>query len=137
VRDEPLFIAFLLTWIIYVPVVHLIGARRRTSPAFVALTHALPTVVAIAMASIFLIGDGATVRQCAAGSPSAEKLASLWAGLWPLLLFGAFFSAFSLLIATGAAIQRRLPRSRVAITLPGMAMSAFAFYIVITNFPDA
>jgi hypothetical protein len=137
VENQSLFIAFLIAWVVYVPLVYLIGWRFKLSPILTTLSHIYPTAVALAMARIFLLGSGHTIRQYNVGSPAAENLWSLWAGLWPLLLLAGLGSAIMLLRAIHMGAWRQLPIRSLAITVPSFAMSVFAFITVFINFPDA
>ncbi len=89
-ENRSLFIAYLVVWMPYVVGLHGYGRWKRLGQGAVALSHAAPSLVAITMAYIFLIGHGATVRQFVAGSEQGMDVWSLWVGLWPLLLLATF-----------------------------------------------
>ncbi len=63
-----MFLAYLVVWLPYLVGLHAYAWWRHLRQGVVALSHAAPSVVAILMTYIFLIGHGATVRQFTAGS---------------------------------------------------------------------
>jgi hypothetical protein len=105
--------------------------------AVVGLSHAAPSVVAISMTCIFLIGHGATVAQFVAHSERGMELWSLWVSLWPLLLLATFAAGIAQAIWIIAASVKREWRRWIPVALSGTAMSLFSFVTVASNFPDA
>jgi hypothetical protein len=89
------------------------------------------------MASIFLIGHGATVRQFAANSERGMDLWSLWVGLWPLLLVATFGAGAAQAVWTIVVSVKPEWRTWIPVGVLGTGMCAFSFVTVMTNFPDA
>lgn len=136
-ENEALFLAYLLTWPPYVLGIHAYARWKRISHAAAALSHAAPSLVAISMAYIFLIGHGATVRQFVASSDRGMGLWSLWVMLWPLLLHATFGAGALQAVLTLVAVFKRGWRKWILFSSSGTAMAAFAFMTVAQNFPDA
>lgn len=136
-ENRSLLMAYLAVWIPYVVSMHSYARSRRLSHGMVAVSHSAPSLVAITMACIFLLGHGATVAQLAVGNERSMDLWSLWVSVWPLLSIATFVSgAMQTLWMVGAALKRE-SRPSVPVAVLGAAMSAFAFMTVLSNFPDA
>ncbi len=135
-ENKPLFIAYLATWLMYVAAIHGYAMWSRISHARVGLSHAAPSLVAISMACIFLIGGGATVRQHVAYSGLGMSLWSLWVALWPLLLLATFGAGVAQAVWTIVASVTRGRRARVPVAALGTGMCVFSFVVVMENFPD-
>lgn len=136
-ENKSILIVYLVTWVFYVVGVHVFGKWKRLRQAFVVLSHIVQSVVAISMTYIFLIGHGATVRQFVANSDRGMDLWSLWVGLWPFLLLATFGSGFAQGSLTITVLAKREKRVWAPITALGVAMNAFSFVTVGSNFPDA
>lgn len=136
-ENKSIFISYLLTWILYIAGIHAYGVRWRLSQTAVCLSHAVPSLIAISMAWIFLIGHGVTVRQFVGNSERGMDLWSLWCGLWPLLLLTTFVVGFSQIVMTIAVAVNREFRKWVPVAALSAGMCAFAFMTVLSNFPDA
>ncbi len=132
-----LFYAYLLTWLGYVVGIHAYAVRKRLNHGILLVSHAMPSLVAVLMAFIFLIGRGATVRQFVGESENGMDLWSLWLDLWPVLLFGSASAALVNLVWTITACMKKTQRKWLVITAAGTVMSVFAFFTVALNFPDA
>ena len=89
------------------------------------------------MTYVFLIAGGATVAQFVAGSESGMDLWSLWSDLWPVLLFATAASGFINLVWMIIVCVKKSQRRWISITVAAVIMSAFAFFTVAANFPDA
>jgi len=57
-ENRTLLIAYLVVWLPYVVGLHVYAHWSRLGHRNVALTHAVPSLVAITMADIFLLGGG-------------------------------------------------------------------------------
>ncbi len=136
-ENRTLFIAYLVVWLPYVVGIHSYGQWRRLNQAVVTLSHAAPSVVAVTMAYIFLLGHGATVRQFVAGSEGGMDLWSSWVGLWPLLLLVTFGAGVAQTVCLIAVSVKHGLRMWIPVALTGSAMCAFSFLTVMSNFPDA
>jgi ABC-type dipeptide/oligopeptide/nickel transport system permease component len=136
-ENRTLFVVYLAVWLPYVAGLHAYGWWRRLGQGGVALSHAMPSLVAMTMAYIFLIGHGATVRQFVAGSERGMDLWSLWVGLWPLLLLTTFGAGVAQALWMIVVSVKREWRPWIPVPLTGTAMCAFSFLTVMTNFPDA
>ena len=136
-ENRTLFMAYLVSWFLYVAGIHGYALWRRTGHGAVALSHAAPSIVAISMAYIFLIGHGATVRQFVAHSERGMDLWSLWVRLWPLLLFATFGAGVAQAIWTIVVSVKREWRMWIPVAVLGTGMCAFSFMTVAQNFPDA
>ena len=136
-ENRTLFVAYLVVWIPYVVGLHGYGRWKRLGQGAVALSHAVPSFVAITMAYIFVIGHGATVRQFVAGSEQGMDVWALWVGLWPLLLLATFATGVAHAVWMLAVSLKRESRTWIPVALTGAAMCAFSFLTVMTNFPDA
>ena len=136
-ENRTLFLAYLAVWLPYLVAIHAYARWRRLRHGVVALSHAAPSVVAISMTYIFLIGHGATVRQFAAGSERGMELWSLWVGFWPLLLLATFGTGIAHAVWIVVASVKREWRVWIPVALLGTAMCAFSFLTVMSNFPDA
>ncbi len=136
-ENRALFIAYLMAWLLYVAGIHGYALQRRLAQAAVALSHGVPSLVAISMAYIFLIGHGATVRQFVAHSDRGMDLWSLWVGLWPLLLLATFAAGLAQAVWTIVVVVTRERRDWIPVAVSGTAMCAFSFVTVMSNFPDA
>ena len=136
-ENRTLFIAYLVTWLLYVAGIHGYALWRRLGQAAVALSHAAPSLVAISMAYIFLIGHGATVRQFVAHSKRGMDLWSLSVGLWPLLLLATFGAGVAQAVWTMVVSVKREWRTWIPVAVLGTGMCAFSFVTVMRNFPDA
>jgi len=132
-----MFLAYLVVWLPYLVGLHAYAWWRHLRQGVVALSHAAPSVVAILMTYIFLIGHGATVRQFTAGSERGMELWSLWVGLWPLLLLATFGAGVAQAIWIVVASAKREWRVWIPVALLGTAMCVFSFLTVMSNFPDA
>ena len=136
-ENRALFIAYLVTWLVYVAGIHGYALWKRINQAVVAISHVVPSLVAALMTYIFLIGHGATVRQFVAYSERGTDMWSVWVGLWPILLcatFGAGVVQAILAIFVAAKPERR---AWLPVAALSTGMCAFAFMTVIANFPDA
>jgi len=136
-EKRTLFVAYLVLWTPYVAGLHGYGWRRRLNQGVVALSHAAPSVVAVTMAYIFLIGHGATVRQLVSDSERGMDLWSLWLGLWPLLLLATFGAGGAQAVWMIVVSMKREWRPWIPVALTGTAMCAVSFLTVASNFPDA
>lgn len=136
-ENRTLFIAYLLVWLPYVVGLHAYAHWQRLAHGSVTLSHAAPSLVAITMAYIFLLGHGATVRQFVAGSEGGMELWWLWVGLWPLLLLATFGAGIAQTVCLIVVSVKRGLRTWIPVTLTGTAMCAFSFLTVMSNFPDA
>lgn len=136
-ENRSLFIAYLVVWIPYVVGLHGYAWWRRLGHGVVVLSHAAPSLVALGMAYIFLLGHGATVRQFVAGSDRGMDLWSLWVGLWPLLLLATFGAGVAQTVWMVVVSVKRGSRTWIPVALTGTAMCAFSFVTVMSNFPDA
>lgn len=134
-ENRTLFLLFLIAWAVCVPVMYVVSIHLRASLRFVTLAHIVPTIVALVMAGIFLVGNGATVAQFAAGSQSATNLSTLWGVLWFLFLPVTFGSSVLLFGATCFAAVRA--RRYLMATVLGLGLSILALFTVAANFPDA
>lgn len=136
-ENRSLFIAYLVVWMPYAVGLHGYAWWRRLSHGAIVLSHAAPSLVAMTMAYIFLIGHGVTVRQFVAGSEQGMDLWSLWVSLWPLLLLATFAAGVAQTVWIIAVSVKRAWRAWMPVALTGTAMCVFAFFTVATNFPDA
>lgn len=136
-ENRLLFIAYLVVWLSYVVGLHVYAYWRRLGQGVVTLSHAAPSLVAITMAYIFLLGHGATVRQFVAGSQGGMDLWSLWVGLWPLFLLATFGAGVAQTVWLIVVSVKRVLRTWIPVALTGAAMCAFSFLTVMSNFPDA
>jgi hypothetical protein len=136
-ENRSIFIAFLVAWALYVPTIHVASARMRIRLSVSTLSHLVPTIIALGMICIFLIGHGATVRQFVAGSERGVDLWMIWVRLWPLFLLAAFISAILHVMATFAVATTPAARRYLVVTIAGFLMAVFAFAAVYENFPDA
>jgi hypothetical protein len=135
-ENRPIFIAFLVAWTLYVPIIYIASARLRVRLSAATLSHLAPTSAAIAMTYIFVIGHGESVRQLVSGSERGMDLWSLWVVLWPVLLLTSLISAIANFVVAIAALKTG-SRRHLPVTIPGVVMAIFAFFAVIENFPDA
>lgn len=136
-ENRPLFFNYLLCWIIYVAAIHIVGRRRHLSAGRIIASHFVPSFVACLMTYIFVIRGGATVVQYVAGSDEGVAHWSLWVNWWPVLLFLTFVSgvvhfAWSIYSSVAKKERRWIPSA-----MASCAMSLFAFWTVMANFPDA
>ena len=136
-ENRSLFVVYLVVWLLYVVGIHGYAWWKSLGQAVVGLSHAAPSVVAISMTCIFLIGHGATVAQFVAHSERGMELWSLWVSLWPLLLLATFAAGIAQAIWIIAASVKREWRGWIPVALSGTAMSLFSFVTVASNFPDA
>lgn len=136
-ENKSLLIAYLAVWIPYVTAIHGYTRWRQLSHSVVVLSHAVPSLVAMTMAYIFLLCHGQTVRQFVANSDRGMDLWSLWVDVWPMLLQATFAAGVAQLVWMMVVSVRRSWRPWVPVALTGTAMCAFAFLTVICNFPDA
>jgi hypothetical protein len=136
-EDRTLFIAYLVVWLLYVAGLHAYACWRRLDRRVVTLSHTVPSLVAIAMTYIFLFGHGTTVRQLVAGSERGMDLWSLWVGVWPWLLLTTFGAGAAQAIWMFVVSVKRGSREWIPVALTGVAMCAFSFLTVMSNFPDA
>ena len=136
-ENRTLLLAFLATWAGCLLAAHLWARKERLPLASVLASHAVPSVVAIVMAYVFLIAGGATVAQFVAGSESGMDLWSLWFHLWPILLIATVVSGFTDLVWTIIACVKKSQRRWIPVAIAAVVMSVFAFFTVGANFPDA
>ena len=136
-ENRSLFITYLVTWLLYVAGIHGYALWRRISHVAVALSHAAPSLVAISMTYIFLIGHGATVRQYVAYSARGMDLWSLWVTLWPVLLLATFGVGVAQAVWTIVVSVNRDRRIWIPVAVLGTGMCVFSFVTVMANFPDA
>jgi hypothetical protein len=132
-ENRTLFIAYLVVWLPYVVGLHAYAYWRRLGQGVVTLSHAAPSIVAIMMAYIFLLGHGATVRQFVAGSEHGMDLWSLWVGLWPLLLLATFGAGVAQAVWMIVVSMKHGSRTWIPVALTGTAMCAFSFLTVISR----
>ena len=134
-ENPEILVFYLISWAIAVVAIHRLGRRQRLPFGALLASHLVPSIVAILMTWIFIIRRGATVAQLA-GTGEALDLWSVWFKLWPLLFVVCIASTLLCLIWTVAAIaKKQKPWIPVAATETGL--SAFAFFTVMLNFPDA
>lgn len=136
-ENRTLFITFLVLWLPYVAGLHAYAYWKRLGQGVVLVSHAAPSLVAVTMAYIFLLGHGATVRQFVAGSEGGMYLWSLWVDLWPLLLLATFAAGVTHAVWMIVVCVKRGSRRWIPVALTGTAMCAFSFLTVMSNFPDA
>lgn len=136
-ENRTIFFAYLAGWCTYLAAAYVWGHRRRLHLGVVFVSHIVPSAVAIIMIYVFLIGGGATVAQFVAGSESGMAMWSLWFHLWPILLMATGASGFVNLVWTIIACVRKTQRKWIPISTAAVLMSAFAFFTVGVNFPDA
>ena len=136
-ENRTLFIAYLLVWFPYVVGIHVYAHRRRLTHGSVSLSHAVPSLVAILMTWIFLLGHGATVRQFVAGSEGGIDLWSLWVNLWPLLLLATLGAGVAQAVCLIVVSAKHRFRTYIPVPMTGTAMCVFSFLTVLSNFPDA
>lgn len=140
-ENQPLLMVYLATWVFYVLGIHWfvaeVGPNGRAAQIIVGVSHAVPSLVALLMTYIFVIGQGATIAQFTAGSEHAMSLWSLWHSQWPVLLLSTFTAGLLQAVWTVVAGLRPEWRGWLPIAGSGAAMCAFAFMTVVTNFPDA
>jgi hypothetical protein len=127
---------YLVAWVLYVLVIHGYAWWKRLSQRTVVLSHAAPSLVAILMTCIFLIGHGATVMQFVAYSELGMDLWSMWAGLWPLLVLATFVGGVAQVVWIVVVCVKREGRAWIPVALLGAAMCAFSFVTVMDNFPS-
>ena len=136
-ENRTLFITFLALWLPYVVGLHAYAYWRRLGQGIVMLSHAAPSLVAVTMAYIFLLSQGATVRQFVAGREGEMDLWSLWVDLWPLLLLVTFGAGVTHAVWMIVVCVKRGSRRWLPVALTGTAMCTFSFLTVMSNFPDA
>jgi hypothetical protein len=136
-ENRTIFIAYLISWCAYVVVTHAWACLKRLAAVGVVAAHAVPSVVALAMAYVFLIAGGATRAQFVATSEAGMSMWSVWYFLWPILLFGSAGSAVAAAIWTIGACVKKPLRRWLPIAVAATAMSVLAFMTVGVNFPDA
>ena len=124
-ENRTLFIAYLVVWLLYVMGLHAYASWRRLGHGIVTLSHAVPSLVAITMAYIFLLGHGATVRQFVAGSEGRINLWSLWVDLWPLLLLGTFGAGVAQTVCLIVVSVNRGLRTWIPVALTGAVVRAY------------
>jgi hypothetical protein len=136
-ENRTLFVAYLLTWAGYLIAMYAFCRVRHLHLGIASISHLVPSVIAIMMIRIFLVGHGSTIAQFAAGSESATHLWKQWFHLWPALFFAAGTSVLVHLVWTAVAGFAARYRKWVPVSSSGLLMSLFAFLAVGTNFPDA
>ncbi len=136
-ENSTIFFAYLAIWCVYLVVVYAFGRHRRLHLGILSISHLVPSAVAIIMICIFLIGGGVTVAQYAAESESGMDMWSLWADLWPVLLFFSAASGIVHLVWAFVACMKKNQRKWIPVAIATVLMSVFALYTVLCNFPDA
>lgn len=132
-----LLIAYLVGWIACVLVLHWYGWRKRLDHYVVGFAHSVPSLVAILMTRIFLIGQGAAVRQFVADSEQGMELWTLWFRLWPLLFFLTLAAGVADFVWMILVSLKREWRVWIPVALVGALMCGCSFLTVLLNFPDA
>lgn len=136
-EDSRIFFVYLVSWCVYLAAAYIFGSCRRLHLGIVSMSHLAPSAVAIIMICIFLLGSGATVAQYSARSESGMDIWSLWASLWLPILFFSATSGVIHLIWIAVACVKKSQRKWIPVAAAAILMSAFAFYTVLANFPDA
>ena len=136
-ENSTLFNVYLMTWITSVAGIHLYGNSRHLNHGLICLSHAVPSVVALSMTCIFVIGGGASVAQIASSIPQGMNLWSLWFGLWPLFLFATFVAGVAQALLTLDFALNKSRRPWAPVTTIGTALCTVALVTVLYNFPDA
>jgi hypothetical protein len=136
-ENRTLFVAYLLAWCGYLIAMYAFCRVRHLHLGIASISHLVPSVIAVMMIRIFLVGHGSTIAQFAAGSEPATHLWRLWFHLWPALFFAAGTSVLVHLVWTAVAGFAVRYRKWVPVSSSGLLMSLFAFLAVGTNFPDA
>jgi len=136
-ENGTIFLTYLIVWPFYLLGIHVYAHVKKLNQGWILLSHSVPSLVAVVMAWIFLISDGATVAQFAAGSESTLRLWSLWFDLWPKLLLATFITGLVQFFGTFVLAIWPQRRKWIPVTLVGAVMSAFALMTVLLNFPDA
>lgn len=111
------------------------GRRRLGSLIASTLATILPLITLLLFVVVFVIGRSSNVAQLA--GESGYKLWSLWCGVWPLLFLGNPVALLGTLVA--ALLPPYPPRYWQSFTsrIFAIAAAGFAWYTVITFFPDA
>ena len=128
---------YIIAMCIYLIGMHVFAFRKKLSTKIVLFSHAIPTLTALTMTYIFIIGRGETVAQFAAGSETAMNMWSLWVNLFPFLIFGTLGYAIIHFIWLIAAGVNKSTRKWLPIIIASLLMSIFAFFVVLINFPSA
>lgn len=135
-NDRVMIYAYLATWIVYLMVIYgwfrHVGFRRLT---IISLSHALPSVIALVMAYIFLIRGATTNIQIIIGLDSGIHIWSLWSHLWPILRYAAIVSGVINLGWLFAVCGRKSWREWIPIALTAALLAGFAFVTVSVNPP--
>ena len=136
-ENRPLLVAYVVVWALYVASVHILAGRRSSEHLAGAASHAAPSLVALAMGAIFLVGGGATVAQLSGGG-EGRSLWSIWVDLWPQLLIITLVAGIANFVAlTSCLFRGNIGRYRVFVFASGCVMCAFACVTVFFNFPSA
>lgn len=136
-ENSAIFLAYLGIWTAYLIALYTLRRRKTLRHSIVAISHLVPTAIALLMIRVFIVGGGGTVAQLASGSNSSMDMWRLWYNLWPLLLWVSGLSALVQLIWTILACSIATHRKWIPIAVSGLIMSAFGFFTVAANFPDA
>ena len=136
-ENSTLFLAYLITWCGYLIALYVLGRRRQLHRGGLFGSQIVPSLIAVLMVAVFVVGRGSTVAQLVSGSEQGLNLWRLWLYLWPLLLLGAGLSTAAHFVWTGVSCFRPIHRKWIAVSTSGAFMSAFGFLTVISNFPDA
>lgn len=138
--DKTLLFPLLVLWLLSVAAVHGYAHRQRLPHPFVVLSHLVPSLVALVMIRVFIVGHGALVAQFAAGSEHREELWSFWLSIWPLALVALAASALANLVAfiTGIVVQCHQREARwLPVPAIGLIISLLWLAITFSHFPTA
>jgi len=136
-ENSTIFFAYLATWLGYLIAAFVFARRKKLHWGIVSMSHVAPSAVAALMIYVFLIKGGATVAQFVAGSESGMDMWFLWCDMWPCLLLLTAASALVHLVWAIIACVKKTQRKWIPIAVATLLMSVFAYYTVLTNFPDA
>lgn len=123
-ENRTILAAFVATWCAYLCFVYIWAWRRRLHLGGVSFTHIVPSAVAVTMTYVFYIKAG-------------MDLWSHWYRLWPAFLAATAASGLVYFILTIYSCVDKSERNWIPVTIAGTVMSAFAFFTVVANFPDA
>lgn len=136
-ENHQLLLAYIVVWTAYLGLPHAYAHERRLSHWIILASQAVPSVVAVSMIHIFLIGGGETVAQFAVGSRESMDMWSLWVDLWPVLYIGTLAATGVHVIWLIAACVMRGAGRWIPVVIASTAMCIFAFLIVCGKAPTA
>ena len=136
-EHKNLVVFFVVIWMFYVVAIHEYGIWKSLRQAYIFLSHAAPSVAAISMTCVFLIGNGATTAQHVAYSEKGIEMWSMWAGLWPFLLLATGGASIAQAVIAVVVVVKPGLRVWLPVAALGTGMCVFSLLTVASNFPDA